>query len=59
MPATPSRISYVVTSVHAPSRGQPKAWDLGTEEADLLTTSWSQVRLTKLGPSFHCYLLRL
>ncbi|MEV7237569.1 class I SAM-dependent methyltransferase [Streptomyces sp. NPDC051020] len=56
----PGGTFWVVTSVHDASRGgQPKAWDLSTEDADLLTMSWSQVQVTKLGSSFHCYLLQL
>ncbi|MGW2899025.1 class I SAM-dependent methyltransferase [Streptomyces sp. NPDC001212] len=54
----PGGTLWVVASVHDPSQGHPKAWDLNTEEIELLTTSWSRVRLTQLDPSFHCYALQ-
>lgn len=54
---TPGGTFWVATSVHDPSQGQPKAWDLSTEDAHLLTRSWSRVRLTTIDPTFHCYAL--
>ncbi|MFJ3106182.1 class I SAM-dependent methyltransferase [Streptomyces sp. NPDC086835] len=54
----PGGTLWVVTSIHTRSQGQAKVWDLSTQEADLLTTSWSRVHLIELDPSFHCYALQ-
>ncbi|MEU5950894.1 class I SAM-dependent methyltransferase [Streptomyces sp. NPDC047525] len=54
----PGGIFWVATSVHDPAQGTPRPWDITAGDAELLATGWSQVRVSKIDPSFHCYSLR-